>query len=77
MAIGFVLIRAAPNYEREVYYKLCRIKGIAELHPIFGEYDFIVKIEVEDFDKLSNIVVKKIRTILGVVDTKTLTRTKF
>jgi DNA-binding Lrp family transcriptional regulator len=77
MAVGFVLIRAAPNYEREVYYKLCKITGITELHPIFGEYDFITKIEVEDFDKLANIVVKKIRTIMGVVDTKTLTRTKF
>ena len=31
------------------------------------------KIEVEDFEKLGEIVVEKIRSIKGVIDTKTLT----
>jgi len=46
------------------------------LHALFGEYD-IAKIEAEDFESIGNIVVNKIRTIEGIIDTKTLTGTKF
>ncbi|MDH7506797.1 MAG: Lrp/AsnC ligand binding domain-containing protein [Candidatus Thermoplasmatota archaeon] len=77
MAIGFVLISAAPAHEHEVYNKLSKIKEIIELHPLFGEYDIIAKIEAEDFEKLGKIIVEKIRSINGVIDTKTLTGTKF
>ena len=77
MAIGFVLISAAPAREHEVYNKLSKVKEIIELHPLFGEYDIIAKIEAEDFEKLGKIIVEKIRSINGVIDTKTLTGTKF
>ena len=77
MAIGFVLISAAPAHEHEVYNKLSKVKEIIELHPLFGEYDIIAKIEAEDFEKLGIIIVEKIRAINGVIDTKTLTGTKF
>jgi DNA-binding Lrp family transcriptional regulator len=77
MAVGFVLISAAPAHEHEVFNKLSKIPEIVELHPLFGEYDLIAKIEAKDFEKLGGIVVNKIRAIEGVVDTKTLTGTKF
>ncbi|MBU0497449.1 MAG: Lrp/AsnC ligand binding domain-containing protein [Candidatus Thermoplasmatota archaeon] len=77
MAIGFVLISAAPAKEHEVYNKLSKVDQIIELHPLFGEYDLIAKIEADDFESLGNIVVNKIRSIDGVIDTKTLTGTKF
>ena len=77
MAIGFVLISTAPGKEHEVYEQLAKVKEIIELHPLFGEYDLIAKIEAEDFNKLGGIVVEKIRTIKGVIDTKTLTGIKF
>ena len=77
MAIGFVLISAAPAREHDVYNKLSKVPEIIELYPLFGEYDLIAKIEVDDFEKLGAIVVNKIRSIDGVIDTKTLTGTKF
>ena len=77
MAIGFVLISAAPAYEHEVYNKLSKVPQIIDLHPLFGEYDLIAKIEADDFESLGDIVVNKIRSIEGVIDTKTLTGTKF
>ena len=77
MAIGFVLISAAPTHEHEVYKKLSKVSEIVELHPLFGEYDLMARIEADDFDKLGGIVVSKIRSIDGVIDTKTLTGTKF
>ncbi|MGF3554108.1 MAG: Lrp/AsnC ligand binding domain-containing protein [Thermoplasmatota archaeon] len=77
MAIGFVLISAAPAREYEVYNKLSKVPEIIELHPLFGEYDLIAKVQADDFEKLGKIVVDKIRSIEGVIDTKTLTGTKF
>ena len=76
MAIGFVLINAAPAREHDVYNKLSKVPEIIELHPLFGEYDLIAKIEADDFEDLG-VVVNKIRSIDGVIDTKTLTGTKF
>ena len=77
MALGYVLIITAPSHEQYVYDKLSEVKEIIELHPLFGEYDFIAKIEVEDYEKLGWIIIKKIRSIEGVIDTKTLTGAKF
>jgi len=77
MAMGFILISTAPAREHEVYSDLLKIPEIVELHPLFGEYDLIAKVEAEDFDTLGKIVVERVRAIEGVADTKTLTGTKF
>ena len=77
MAIGFVLITIAPTHEHDVSTKLSKVPEIIELQTLFGEYDLIAKIEAEDFEKLGSIVVNKIRSIEGVIDTKTLTGTRF
>ncbi len=77
MVVGFVLISTAPGKEHDVYNQLKDMPEIVEIHPLFGEYDLIAKIEVKDFNLLGKIVVDKIRTIDGVIDTKTLTGIKF
>jgi len=77
MAIGFVLISVAPAHEHEVYNKLSKTPEIIEVNPLFGEYDLIAKIEAEDYKKLGEVIVSKIRSVEGVVDTKTLTGAKF
>jgi DNA-binding Lrp family transcriptional regulator len=69
----FVLINTAPAKEHEVYNTLLKNPQILEIHPLFGEYDLIAKIDVENVDQLGEIVKKNIRTIDGVIDTKTLT----
>jgi DNA-binding Lrp family transcriptional regulator len=77
MSLGFILIKAAPVLEHKVYNKLLKIQEIIELQPLFGEYDLIAKIEAEDFEKLGEIIITKIRSVKGVIDTKTLTGTRF
>ena len=73
MTIGFVLISAAPTKEHEVYENLLQIPEIIELYPLFGEFDLIAKLETDNYDKLGKIVIDRIRTIDGVLNTKTLT----
>ena len=77
MSIGFVLINTAPAHEHEVYNKLCKAPKVVELHPLFGEYDLIAKIESDNFEGLGDIVLNTIRSVKAVIDTKTLTGTKF
>lgn len=77
MAIGFVLVSTNTTKEHDVYTDLSKIKEVVELHPLFGDYDFIAKIETSDFNQLGGVVVEKIRTINGVKDTKTLTGMRF
>ena len=77
MAIGFVLINVAPAHEHDVYNKISKIPQIVEIHPLFGEYDLIAKIDATDFEELGTIIVNKIRSIIGVLDTKTLTGLTF
>ncbi|MDA8055928.1 MAG: Lrp/AsnC ligand binding domain-containing protein [Thermoplasmatales archaeon] len=76
LAIGFVLISTVPGKEHQVYNELLKIKEIVELHPLFGEYDLIAKLETKDFTELGQIVMEKIRVIEGILDTKTLTGIK-
>lgn len=77
MVVGFVLIGAAPGKEQAVYAALVKVPEVTELHPLFGEYDLIAKIEANDLEALGDIVVNKLRVVEGVVNTKTLAGTKF
>ncbi len=76
MAIGFALLTISPLHEKEVYEVLKNIPQVVEVHPIFGEYDILVKIECADIDVIGEVVIKKIRATDGVMDTKTLIGTK-
>jgi len=77
MAIGFALLSISPLYEKEVYDTLInKIPEVIEVHPLFGEYDILVKIQCTDIDTIGEVVIKKIRSQKGVVDTKTLIGTK-
>ena len=76
MAIGFALVSISPLKEKEVFEKLGTIAEIVEVHPLFGEFDILVKINCKDIDEIGSIVINKIRSTTGVMDTKTLIGTK-
>ena len=76
MAIGFALLSISPLNEKEVFEALKRMNEITEVHPLFGEYDILVKIECGDIDTIGEIVIKRIRSLKGIVDTKTLIGTR-
>ncbi|MCK4348132.1 MAG: Lrp/AsnC ligand binding domain-containing protein, partial [Thermoplasmatales archaeon] len=73
MTVGFVLIKNKPGSEFWVYGRLLNEPEIKEVYPIFGEYDFLVKMVAGDFEAIGKVVINKIRIIDGVIDTITLT----
>ncbi len=76
MATGFALLSISPLHEKAIFNALNNISEIAEVHPLFGEYDILVKIDCSDIDEIGDVVIKKIRSLKGIVDTKTLIGTK-
>lgn len=77
MATGFALLTVSPLHEKDVYDVLRnKISEVVEVHPLFGEYDILVKINCDDIDHIGEVVIKKIRSMKGVMDTKTLIGTK-
>ena len=76
MAIGFALLSISPIQEKTVYETLKSVPEIIEIHPLFGEYDILIKIECSDIDEIGEVIIKKIRALKGIVDTKTLIGTK-
>jgi len=76
MATGFALLSISPLHEKTVYEALKDISQVTEIHPLFGEYDILVKINADNIDEIGEIVIKRIRSLQGVMDTKTLIGTK-
>lgn len=76
MAVGFVLIRAESGKEQAVYQALLKVAEIAEVVPLFGEYDLIAKVRADDMDELGQIILESIRTLPGIAATKTLAAAK-
>jgi DNA-binding Lrp family transcriptional regulator len=76
MALGFALLSISPLHEKGVFEALNAMVEVIEVHPLFGEYDILVKIECGDIDAIGEVIIKKIRSLKGIVDTKTLIGTK-
>jgi DNA-binding Lrp family transcriptional regulator len=69
-------MHVSPLHEYEVFNKISKLPEVIEVHPLFGEYDLIAKIEAEDYESIGQIIIDKIKTIEGITDTKTLTGMK-
>jgi DNA-binding Lrp family transcriptional regulator len=71
VVVGVTMVNVVPGEERYVYRTLLELSGIREVYHVFGEYDFVVIIEVEGLTAL-NSSVDKIRDIKGVTTTHTI-----
>lgn len=72
MAVGTILINTAAGSEQQVFDALRDVEEIVELDMLIGPYDLEARVVTDDFYSLGEIVVQKIRTVPGVVDTQTL-----
>jgi DNA-binding Lrp family transcriptional regulator len=73
----YVLIRVKPGFEQKVGEALRKVKEAKEIHPLFGEYDFILKLEGKTHDDIAKTVLEKVRSNEGIATTKTLIKTSF
>ncbi len=72
MAVGFVLITTEPGQEIRVREKVSEIDCVKGIWVVFGNFDCFVKVEADDESELTEAIVKGIRSVEGIVDTRTL-----
>jgi len=65
------MVKVVPGQERSVYNALREIEGIKDVYHVFGEYDFVVVLEVEGLSVLNRLV-DTIREIHNVTATQTV-----
>jgi len=70
--ISYVLIRVDPGVEREVLEAILDLDEVEEAEHIYGEWDIVAKINIEDLEKLSEFILLTIRSLKGVRQTSTL-----
>ncbi|MHC1632091.1 MAG: Lrp/AsnC ligand binding domain-containing protein [Methanotrichaceae archaeon] len=71
MVIGVTMIKVMPGQERIVFNALRDIEGIKDVYHVFGEYDFVVILDVEGLSVLNRLV-DVIRGIHNVTTTQTV-----
>ncbi len=72
MPTGFVLISCENSHEDYVIEQLKKIDVVKEIQGVFGMYDIIIKIKVDDKDIFTKIISTKIRKIDKLKSTLTL-----
>lgn len=77
MVTSYTLVRVEPAKDTILYEKIKGLPEVKEVITTYGEFDMIVKIEVDSLDALDNFVFSKLRAIEGIQSTTTLICAKF
>ena len=72
MVTAYILIISDIGTEKKIIETLTDIDFVEEADILYGEYDIIAKIKVDEVSKLSDSVLVNIRSIPGVKRTSTL-----
>jgi DNA-binding Lrp family transcriptional regulator len=72
MATGFVLITTQAGQEIAVRDAVRKISNVTGQWIVFGLHDLFVKVEAEDEAELTRCIVKDVRSIAGIAETRTL-----
>lgn len=72
---AFVLCKLQPGTEQKSLHDIRDIEGIMDVYVVFGGWDLILSCEADTLDKLSELVVARLRNVKGVSATETLVTT--
>ncbi len=69
---AYVLVKVRTGREKGVMESLQEIAAIREIHFLFGEYDYLLSLDVPDTTALARLVSMRIRKVPGIEQTATL-----
>jgi DNA-binding Lrp family transcriptional regulator len=70
--LAYVLVSLKKQAEQEVYDRLKAMKEIKVVHMLYGEWDFIVKVESPNIEAITTFTIERIRSMPEVEMTSTL-----
>lgn len=75
MIKAFIMIKLSTTeymgLTKTVLEEVSKIPDVIKVYAIFGRYDVIAEVEVEDLSELSQLTQDKLRAISGVLSTET------
>lgn len=71
-SLAYMLIQVEHGTIDKVSQQLMKFKEITDLHHLYGEFDIIARIEVENPAQLQDFVARKIRPIKLIRATETM-----
>jgi len=74
---AFIMIECEVGFEKSAFETMEGLPWVISVHPLFGEYDFIVRAESPGADELASRIVKELRAIPGIVSTRTYLEATF
>lgn len=77
MVTSYTLARVDPAKDTNVYFEVKTLKEVKEVITTYGEYDMIIKVEVDSLTDLDNFVFHKLRVVEGIASTTTLITASF
>ncbi len=72
MIEAFVLVVVRPGTEEKVYNALAKEEKIKEIYRVYGEYDIILRVEVENIHELDRFHDEVLRKVKNIEMTETL-----
>jgi len=75
-AKGMVLVKLTPGEEKQAIEGIKKTPGVNDVTGVFGAWDAVCQVEATDLKTLASVVVERIRSLRGVVETETLIEVK-
>lgn len=69
---AYILVNTEKGKEQDVYDAINNLEEVANAYIIFGEWDIIARVQVENSEALGTLILDKIRTLSGVTLSSTL-----
>ena len=72
MRAVFVMVKVEPGELRGVADRFAELEVCSEIYSTAGDYDLLVKVYVQSFDELADLVADRIQHIPHVRETKSI-----
>ena len=74
---SFLLVKTKPGVEKDILSRFKALPEVREIHLITGKFDLLVALESEETEvdprqRVAEVVIEKVRTAGGIVDTRTI-----
>jgi len=72
MRAVFVLVKTEPGHTTDVANRIAEVDCFSEAYSISGQYDLLVKLYVDDIDKVGRIIESEVHAIPHIRETHTI-----
>ncbi len=72
VTLAYVLVTLKSGAERDVCRKVSNLEEVIQVDELYGEYDAIIKVRVEDLSRLDKFLTDKLRSLPDIFLTTTM-----